>query len=206
MSFTLASKAIVTLAHWIPASRQVLADAQMLGAHVDNRLRYGLALEEEDQILNGAGTGGNIDGLLNQATAYNAGATGDQRLDTILKAMRQVMNSEYIADGILLSNFDWTEILLLKDTQGRYLFGNPAEMRAPQVWGLPVVATNAVTNGTFAVAAFQLAAQLWDREDATVRVAEQHSDFFVRNMVAILAEERMGLTVTRATAIVKGSF
>jgi len=207
MTFTLAYKPIITLAHWIPASRQVLSDAPMLQSHIDHRLRYGLMLEEEDQILNGADTGGNLNGLLNQATAYNGGATGDQRLDTLLKAIRQVSSSEYIADGFLLSNVDWIEILLLKDSEGRYLFGNPAAMtQNGTIWGLPVVATNAVTTGTFVCAAWQLAAQLWDREDATVRIAEQHSDFFVKNLVAILAEERLGLTVTRATAVVKGTF
>jgi len=206
ITFTLATAAVVTLAHWIPASRQVLADAGMLRGYIDGRLTYGMKLEEEDEILNGDGTGGKLDGLINQATAYTGATTGDQALDTLLRAFLQVTTgSEFVADGAVLNHADWTGILLLKDTTGRYLFGDPGAQQAPRVWGRPVVPTNSMTAGSFLVGAFTLAAQLWDREQATIRVAEQHSDFFVKNMVAILAEERLALTVFRPTALVKGT-
>lgn len=206
ITFELDSAAVVTIAHWVPASRQVLSDAGMLQAYINSRLMYGLKLEEEDEILNGAGTGGNLDGLINQATSYNRGASGDTDLDTILKAFLQVSLSEYQADGIVLNPIDWTNILLLKDDLGRYIFGDPTGTRGAQVWGKSVVATQSITSGTFLAGAFGLAAQLWDREQATIRVTDSHSDYFVKNMVAILAEERLALTVFRPTAIVTGSF
>jgi HK97 family phage major capsid protein len=62
-----------------------------------------------------------------------------------------------------------------------------------------------MTAGTFLTGAFALGAAVWDREDATIRVADEHDDFFVRNMVAILCEERVALTVYRTQAFVKGS-
>jgi HK97 family phage major capsid protein len=206
ITFTFVQQPVITIAHWIPASRQVLSDAKMLGSYIDQRLRYGVLLEEEDEVLNSTGTGGELNGLVNQATAYNRRATADNRLDTLLKAFLQVTLSDYAADGAVMSHVDWTELLLLKDTQGRYLFGDPSSMKTPAVWGRPVVPSNSMTVGNFLVGAFQLAAALWDREQATVRIAEQHSDFFVRNMVVLLAEERVALVVYRPTAIVSGSF
>jgi HK97 family phage major capsid protein len=207
ITFTLESAAVITVAHWIPASRQVLSDAGMLMGYIDNRLTYGLKLEEEDEILNGDGTGGTLDGLMNQATAYSGAVSGDQRLDTILRALLQVTTgSEYVGDGVVLSHVDWAELLLLKDTQGRYLFGDPSMQRAPMVWGRPVVPTNSMATGSFLVGAFQLGAQVWDREDANIRISESHSDFFVKNMVAILCEERLALTVYRPLALVTGTF
>jgi HK97 family phage major capsid protein len=206
ITFTLATTPIITLAHWIPASRQVLSDAAQLAGYINNRLTYGLKLEEEDEILNGLGTGGALNGLYNQATAYNRGASGDQQLDTLLKALLQVTLSEYAADAIVLNPIDWANIQLLKDADGKYLFADPHGVAAPSVWGQPVVATNSMTSGNFLAGAFGIGCQLWDREQATVRVAEQHSDFFVKNMVAILAEERIGLTMYRPTAFVKGTF
>lgn len=206
ITFTLETAAVITLAHWIPASRQVLSDASLLRGYIDNRLTYGLKLEEEDEILNGDGTGGVLNGLRNQATAYTGAVTGDQALDTLLRAFLQVITgSELIADGVVLSHVDWTDIQLLKDTTGRYLFTDPAGMVAPRVWARPVVPTNSMPTGNFLAGAFGMACQLWDREQSTVRVAEQHSDFFVKNMVAILAEERVALTVYRPTALVKGA-
>ncbi len=206
LTFEFVQQAIITLAHWIPASRQILADAKMLQSYIDQRLRYGVLLEEEDEVLNGTGANGTLTGLVQSATTYNRGATGDQALDTLLKAMLQVTLSDYAADGVVLSSTDWTNIMLLKDSEGRYLFGNPAQpMVSASVWGRPVAATNSLTAGTFLVGAFQLAAALWDREQATVRISESHDDFFVRNLVALLAEERVALTVYRPAAIVKGS-
>ena len=49
--------------------------------------------------------------------------------------------------------------------------------------GVPVVATYAMARSQFLVGAFQQAAAIWDRADATVEVSREHSDYFVRNMV-----------------------
>ena len=88
ITFTLANAPVVTLAHFIPVSRQVLDDAPQLESYVNGRLVYGLKLEEEDQLLNGDGTGSNIGGLLKSGnfTAYNRAVTGDTKLDTLRRA------------------------------------------------------------------------------------------------------------------------
>lgn len=205
ITFTLSNAPVVTVAHWIPASRQILADAPGLASYIDTRLTYGLKLYEESQLLTGDGTGGNINGINTQAASYNRGVSNDTMLDCLLKAMLQVALSEYSATGIILNPIDWTQIQLLKDTMGRYLFANPQSVSDPMLWGLPVVATNSQTAGQFTAGAFALAAAIWDREDAEVRVLEQHDDFAVKNMVAILVEERLTLTVYRTSALVKGS-
>jgi HK97 family phage major capsid protein len=206
LTFTFVQTPVITIAHWIPASRQVLADAKMLGSYIDQRLRYGVMLEEEDEVLNSTGTNGELNGLISQATAFNRSNTSDQELDQLLEAFLQVTLSDYVADGVVLSWIDWTRLMKLKDTQGRYIFSQPQDAGVPRVWGRPVVPSNSMTAGNFLTGAFQLACALWDREQATVRVADQHSDFFVRNMVVILAEERVALAVYRPTALVKGTF
>jgi HK97 family phage major capsid protein len=60
--------------------------------------------------------------------------------------------------------------------------------------------------GTFVTGAFGLGVQLYDREQANIRIAEQHADFFVRNAVAILAEERLAMAVKRPESVVVGTF
>jgi hypothetical protein len=42
--------------------------------------------------------------------------------------------------------------------------------------------------------------------DATVEISREHSDFFVRNLAAVLCESRLALTVYRPTAFVTGGF
>lgn len=205
LSYALSNSAVETIAHWIPVSRQLLADASGLEGYINGRLLYGLKLKEETQLLTGDGSAGNITGLNTGATAYNRGVSNDTMLDCLLKAMLQVALSEFSATAHILNPIDWTQIRLIKDTQGRYLFGNPQDQAEPRLWGIPVVATNSQTSGTFTTGAFDLAAAIWDREDATVRMSEHHDTFFVKNMVAILAEERMALTIYRSTAIIKGT-
>jgi len=39
--------------------------------------------------------------------------------------------------------------------------------------------------------------------EGNIRVSEQHSDFFVRNAVAVLAEERIALAVKRPESFVE---
>jgi HK97 family phage major capsid protein len=75
-----------------------------------------------------------------------------------------------------------------------------------RVWRQPVVDTPAIPEGTALTGAFGTGAQLYDRQMANIRIAEQHADFFVRNAVVILCEERIALAVKRPEAFVKGTF
>ena len=205
LTFTLSNSAVITIGHYIPASRQVLSDASLLQGHIGGRLLYGLKLEEESEILTGVGAAGELNGLNNQATAYNRGVTNDTVLDTLLKSILQVSLSNYEASGFVMHPVDWYAAVMLKDTTNRYLFSDPQSMVAPRAWAKPVVATASQTQGRFTAGAFNLAAQIWDRETASVRISENVNDHFIRNMVAILVEERLALTVYRTTAIVYGN-
>lgn len=209
LTFELDSAPVATVAHWVRASRQVLADAAMLASYIDGRLRYGLKLKEEAQLLKGSGVGLNINGIYTQATAYaNPGVTvqNETGIDRLRIALLQVTLAEYEADGMVLSPIDWATIELTKTTDDAYLFANPRGLSVPGLWGRPVVATPAMDAGDFLVGSFQQGAQGWDREDVSVTVSTEDRDNFVKNMVTLLCEERVGLTVYRPEAFVKGEF
>lgn len=208
ITFTLATAAVVTLAHFIPLSRQVLEDSPQIESYVNGRLSFGLKLEEEDQLLNGNGTSGNISGLLNSGNfvAYSRAVTGDTKLDTLRRAITQAQLSEFMADTIVLNPADWEEIELLKATDNQYVWSNPVAMAGPQIWGKAVIPTNSITAGTFLVGAMQMGAQVWDRQDANVQISYEDGDNFKKNMATLRAEERLALTVYRPAAFVSGSF
>lgn len=205
ITFELATQAVTTLAHWLGASRQVLSDAPQLAGYIDTRLSYGLKLEEEDELLNSDGAAGQLSGLNLGATQFSGGVTNQTTLDTLLKAFLQVSLSFYEATGVVLHPTDWTTLQLAKDTTGRYLFSDPQAMTQPRVWGKPVVSTPSQTVGTFLTGAFNLGAAIYDREAMTIRISDQHQDYFIRNLVAILCEERLALVIYRSQAFVKGS-
>lgn len=210
ITFTLLNAAVQTIAHWIPASRQVLSDAPQLRGHIDMRLMYGLLLEEEEQLLLGDGTGANLEGLVTAATAYDTtlNVTGDTNIDKLRHAVLQLIkDSEFPCDGFVLNHEDWHDIELIKQaTEKGYIFADPHLAVEPRIWGRRVVPTNTMTSGYFLAGSFALAAQIWDRWNATIQVSREHSDYFVKNMVAILAEERIALTIYRPKAIVYGAF
>lgn len=213
LTFALANAAVQTLAHWIPASTQILDDAPALQGYIETRLRYGLKLVEEDQLLNGTGSGVNLSGLIANATAmstsYAVTAT-DTYIDTLLHAKTQVEMAYYRPTGFILNPRDWETIQLTKTTgsasSGQYIFADPHSVQAPTIWGLPVVSTQSMAQGQFLCGAFDIAATIWDRMNSTVDISREHSDFFTRNLVAIRVEERLALTVYQALALVYGGF
>lgn len=213
LNFALGQAPVRTLAHFEVAHRNVLADEPQLQGIINNELLYGLRLEEDNQILNGDGTGENLDGLLSVAgtQVYDQANDGtnatETKLDTLRRAATRVILSYYEATGYVLHPFDWEDIELTKDTQDRYILAtNVALGGEKRVWRQPVVETPAIPQGTYVTGAWGLGAQLYDREQSNIRIAEQHSDFFIRNAVAILAEQRLAFAVKRPESYVKGAF
>ncbi|MQW01344.1 phage major capsid protein [Sinorhizobium medicae] len=205
LKFDLVTTSAKVIAHWMKASRQILDDFSQLRSIIDQRLLYGLAYVEEGQLLNGDGTGQNLHGIIPQATAYAAAFTPSAAtaIDTLRLAQLQAALAEYPATGHVLHPTDWARIELTKDTTGRYIIGNPQGTIGPTLWGLPVVATQAIAVDKFLTGAFRLGAQLFDRWDARVEVGFVNDDF-IKNLVTILAEERLALAVYRPEAFIYG--
>ncbi|WP_426229299.1 phage major capsid protein [Pararhizobium sp. DWP3-4] len=195
-----------TIAHWMRTSVQILADAPGLRSIIDQRLRYGLAFVEEQQLLNGSGTGQNILGLVTAATAYAApgSLTATTQIDIIRLMILQAALAEYPPNGIVMNPIDMAAIEMTKDGDGRYLIGNPQGTIQKALWGLPVVETQAMGVDKALVGAFNLAAQIFDRQDATIDVSTEDQDNFVKNKVTIRAEERLALAIYRPQSLVYG--
>lgn len=204
-----------TLAHWEAAHRNVLADEPQLRSIIDNELMYGLRLAEDDQIMNGDGAGENLLGVLAtpgiQTYDWSDGEVQDGVADTRADALRRAATLSFLAyyepTGIVLHPNDWEKIELTKDQQGQYLVAVSVALGGePRLWRIPVVETPAIEEGTALIGAFGTGAQLYDREQASIRISEQHADFFVRNAIVVLAEQRLALAVKRPEAFVKVTF
>lgn len=206
--FEFAEAPVRTIAHFVKATNQILSDVPALRSYIDFRLRWGVKFVENDALLNGTGTGQTIEGLKPAATAYQTARNqaGDTRIDTLRRAMTQVSLAYYPVSGFILHPDDWEAIELTKTTDGAYVFANPLALAGPTLWGRPVIATAAQTAGEFTLGAFNMAAQIFDREDITVEIATENEDDFVNNRVTIRGEERLALAVHRPEALVDGAF
>ena len=203
-----------TIAHWEAAHRNVLADEPQLRSIIDNELLYGLRLSEDNQILSGTGTGEDLLGILAntniQSYDWSAGAllpVPDTKADAVRRAATLAYLAHYEPTGVIVHPSDWEDMELTKNSEGTYLVAMSISDGAEQrIWRIPVIDTPAIPSGTALVGAFGTGAQLYDREAASIRISEQHSDFFVRNAVVVLAEERLALATKRPESFVEVVF
>jgi len=202
MAFEAVTAPVRTIPHWLPVTNQAMADAAQLRTYIDEFLRYGIEEELEDQMIAGSGSGQNFSGVLN-ATGITSQAYATDVLTTTRKGRTKVrVTGRARATAFVMHPNDWEAIDLLQDNENRYYYGGPAQMGNPTLWGLPVVESEAMTEGYTVVADWRLAV-LWERMQTVVSMSNSHSDFFIRNLVAILAEYRAAFALIRPKAFVK---
>jgi HK97 family phage major capsid protein len=198
LALSVVQAAVKTIAHWIPITKRAASDAPQVRTLIDTFLQYGLNEELEDQILNGSGAGENFTGILNSSplTVGSAGTDIDAIVDAIAKIR---VTGRRRPDALVIHPNDWysTGFLTAKDgVSGGYLIGDPRASveQLNTLWGLKVVVSEGVAENTALVGDFRQAV-LWEREGVNVMVSDQHSDFFTRNLLAILAEMRAAFGV-----------
>jgi HK97 family phage major capsid protein len=197
LTFAVVSSPVETIAHLMPITRRAAADAPQVRQMVDAFLLYGLAEEEEDQIINGDGTSPNLRGILNVSGISTVGSAGTD-IDAIVDAIRTIRADRRRPTAVVVHPNDWysTGFLLAKDSQNRYLLGDPRASidQLNTLWGLRVVVTEAMTENTALVGDFTQAV-VADRQQAALYMTDSHKDWFGRNLLAVLAEERLGFGV-----------
>lgn len=201
-AFEIVTANVKTIAEWVPITKRALADVAQLEGLINDELRADVSEAEEDQILNGNGSGENFTGIRTTSNVQTQAFATDM-ITTIRKAITKARYvGRVIPNGIVLNPADDEAIDLLKDGENRYYFGGPFTMGQKSIWGLPVVVSESQPAEEALVGDFSKAV-IWDREQTTVTMTDSHADFFVRNLVAVLAEERLAMGVTRPTAFVK---
>jgi HK97 family phage major capsid protein len=201
MTLQVVQEGVKTIAVWMPITRQILSDAPQLESMIDNFLNSDLELELEEQIISGTG-GTEFTGLEN-TSGLTPQAFATDMLTTTRKARTAAMvTGRARSTGYLMNPYDWESLDLTKDAENRYYFGGPLSLGTKMLWGLPVIESEVIPQGT-AYTGDLRQMMLWDRERPTTRVTDSHSDFFTHNLIAILTELRAAFGVLRPAAIVK---
>jgi HK97 family phage major capsid protein len=193
VAFAVVSAIVETIAHTIPVSRRAAADGGQVMQYINDFLMYGLREEEEDQILNGNGTTPNLRGILQTVGINTVGSAGTD-LDAVVAGIAAIREDNREPTAMVIHPNDWfsTGFLLAKDTAGNYLVGDPRASidQMNSLWGLRVVVTPAMTENTVLIGDFSQYV-VADSERGTLYVTDSHNDHFVRNILDILAEERL---------------
>lgn len=198
-----------SIPHWIPITRRAMMDAPQMEGYVNDLLMQGVEIVLEDQMITGDGAGENLTGLDNtpgitiQNPVLTSGAVD------LLKTTRQARTKVRTQGrsrptAYLMHPNDWEQFdVLSAPNSGNFYFGGPLNMGQPRLWGVPVIESEAVLEGTFYVGDMKQAV-LWDREQASIRVSDSPDNYFLRNLLAILCELRAAFGVLRPSAIVRG--
>jgi HK97 family phage major capsid protein len=200
------TSAVTTIATWMASTRQALRDASQIRSLIDNQGRLMIQIEEEDQLLSGDGAAPNLEGIQSIAEVQTLDLTGVDTLDGIRhsKTMIRTGASRLVADAIVVHPDDSEAIDLLKDDNGLYRGGNPIgnfTFNQP-IWSLRRVESEGVSAGTAIVGAFRAGATVFERQPITVYTSDSHSDFFIKNLIAVLFEESLAFPVFFPTAFV----
>ena len=200
-------------------SDEMLQDVEYIQSYVNGRLVLFVKLAEEDQLLNGNGTAPNLRGILQRSGLQTAVPLGVlTRPDAVFTQITAIRANAFLEpDGIIINPTDWKTFRLLKDANGQYYGGGPFTgaygngnsgigdttvnvAGNDELWGLRVIVTPAIAQGTALVGAFGTAAQIFRRTGITVEMTNSNEDDFKTNLVAVRAEERLGLAVYRPGA------
>jgi len=198
-AFEVVTTTVKTIAEWVPVTKRALADVAQLEGLINDELRQDVAEAEEGQILNGDGNGENFTGI-NNTSGIQTQAYSNDLFETIRKGVTKLRTVGRVnPTALVLNPSDAEAIDLAKDGENRYYYGGPQSIGQRTIWGVPVVESESQAAGTGLLGDFAKGV-LWDREQTTVTMTDSHADFFIRNLVAILAEERLAFGVTRPTA------
>ena len=193
-------EAVKTIAVWIAATKRALSDAAQIRGIIDNELRDDLAEKLEDQVLAGDGIGENFTGITNYPGVMGQGFIGTA-LATTRRAVTNIQVFGLATPTAWVFNpTDWEAIETAQDLVNQYYGGGPFGNAPARLWGYPVVQCAGWAAGRAILADWRKVV-VWDRERASIQVSDSHADFFVRNIVAFLAELRADFGILRPQAV-----
>src|SRR5262245_4337279 len=207
LTFAPVSEPLHKVATWLPASTAILEDVPTMQSYIDARLRLFVLLKLDDELLNGSGVDPHFKGMLTRTdlTPSIAVTTGSG-LDQLAAQIAAVENASQLpVDGIVMNGTDWLQMGLVKTSTGEYLSGSPFEQSGPRtLFGRTVAVTPKIAQGTALVGSFKGGGgQLFVHPNMRTAITNSHADFFIKNLVAILAEIRAALALYRPVAFGK---
>jgi HK97 family phage major capsid protein len=204
---------VETIATVITCPLQLASDIPAFQAFLANKLVAMLRVASEDSYLYGTGTSPDILGITQFPNIQSGTQTENyNRIDTIRVALNALETSFYPwADNLIIHPNDAMKMELLKDLEGRYLwpiFGSWANGVNAQksLFGVPVISTTAIDEGTFIAGNFAQGATLYQREAVSVRVSFEHLDYFQKNLMMLLVESREALVPEDGKCFYLGAF
>lgn len=187
--------ALTKLAGVLKESDEIVEDAGWMADAINSRGVYKLQEKEEAYL---------VETLLATDGIQAKTITGDVTFDDIHTAITNVLlGSGKHADAIVMNPATYDKLCLTKDSNGNYLLGGPAVAQDAKVWGLPVIQSVSIDEGTVLVGAFKQGSSIARKGGVRVETTNSNEDDFVNNRTTIRIEERLALVTRFPGAFVK---
>jgi len=215
LAFTERTESIRKMATFLPVTDELLADVAGIQGYVNSRLSTMMKLNLDNQLINGDGSAPNLTGVLNKSGintfAFGSYAGELRKIGQIYQAITEIRKDAFVEpDSIVMHPSDWYDIVTTVSSVETSGSRNPLFVVAggfgtdvtPKIWGLNVVPSTVIAEGTMLVGKFGGgdAAQVIMREGVDLAVSDSHSDFFAKNQLAIRLTMRLGFAIYRPTA------
>lgn len=179
-----------TIAVTFNLTNQEIRDDAALVNLVDGLLRMDLREKLSKLALNGTGSGEPL-GILTDPDIQTYDGSGDGDMIRAVRKARDLLRRD-IAPGsptLALSVEDAQALDMMRLTSNAYMYaGAPyGPGNVPTLWGLPIVVTSELTQGTALLAKFG-AFDVRVREGVKVEAFEQHADYATHNLTLVRAE------------------
>ncbi len=206
-TFSGVTKPVITLAHFVNFSKQALDDIPGLGQFLNNTLIWGLEARIEAGILYGDGAT-DLDGLSTNQTALSSSllsvSNGWEYYDVFSAAQAQLRADGYVGTHLVLHPHDWHRVCTTKTSTGEYIVGSPVVIAGLMLWGLKVILSPQILEGTFIL--FDASRVLMrERQAVTVDISAEHSTNFTSNMLTARCEWRGAQVLSQTAAVIGGS-
>lgn len=190
----LASAQVRKVTAFIKVSKEMLDDVALIESEINQELTEVIQLKIDAQLLTGDGTGQNLEGILENATAWSVTGFANtvkaaNNSDVLKVAINQVMTAQFAPNHIVLHPSDVTAMELEKGTDGHYVMPPFRSANGMEISGVSVVANTGISAGTFLVGDFTKSGVRF-KEGLTIDVGYENDDF-TKNFVTILAEARL---------------
>jgi HK97 family phage major capsid protein len=193
-------------------SKEMADDLPNLINEVRNFLVADLRRAVDEQILAGDGTGEDLKGILEYATAYSAGAFAGtvksaNHFDVVETAASQVLTALHNPNYVIVHPTDAAKMNLAKDDNGAYVMPPFITAGGATVSGLRVVVNTGIDAGTFLVGDFTKSSVKY-RQGLTVEMSNSDGSDFVRDRFTVKATVRLVHRIrdNDVAAFVTGSF
>jgi HK97 family phage major capsid protein len=179
----------------LKVSKEMLTDLAFMQSEVNYDLMESVEQSIDNALLNGNGVGANLDGVINQSTAWSAGTfagtiTNANVSDVIRVGKAQIEASNFTPTHVILNPEDVAKIQLTKTAQGEYTYPIFMDQTgAMNLAGMVVVSSANMTADNFVIGDFSRFNVRY-REALNMSIGYVNDDF-QRNMVTILCEARL---------------